>query len=369
MSKAKILFVDHTPFIGGAQICLKNHIKYLNKRRFEPILVIDKNSKFKSFYNDLKIKVYKIDLGILKRFDPKIIFNLISSIKEFNKLINKLKPEVVLTNTTRALIISLLSNKNFRLISYIRDYDYPKWLVSLARLKVDKFLMVSKSINEFYKGNRNKFEITYLGSDLDKKLSKVKKAEVERFNKKFDLKRTDIKIGYVGRLVEWKGIDILIKAFQKIDRKNIKLLIFGSGKNQKGSNEENLKSFVEENNLEERVKFIGFLENQALIYKLINIFVLPSKEPEPFATNVIEAAFAKLPIIATNIGGTGEFIKNNKNGLLIKHNDTNAIYKALLRLIEGRDLREKLGKNAYLDAQNFSEEKLARKLEKIYLNT
>ncbi len=101
---------------------------------------------------------------------------------------------------------------------------------------------------------------------------------------------------------------------------------------------------------------------------MIDIFVLPSKSPEPFATNVIEAAMTKLAIVATNIGGTPEFIKHNKNGLLVKPNDSSSLRGALIRLIRDKKLAKKLANQAFSDSQKFSEENLARRLETIYQN-
>lgn len=111
---------------------------------------------------------------------------------------------------------------------------------------------------------------------------------------------------------------------------------------------------------------VGFIDNPALIFKSIDIFVLPSKKPEPFSTSMIEAALSKVPIIATNTGGTSEFIKHQKNGLLIEANNPNELQKSLLRLITDKAFAKKLAKQAYIDSQKFDEKIFIKKLEKIF---
>ena len=101
-------------------------------------------------------------------------------------------------------------------------------------------------------------------------------------------------------------------------------------------------------------------------YKSFDIYVQASRAPEPFATTVVEAAFCKRAIVATDTGGTSEFVENGKTGILVKPTVT-ALQEGLERVIEDSVLRQKLGQNAYLKAsQFFSEEAITRTLENIY---
>lgn len=382
--RIKVLFVDHTPFVGGAQLCLARDLAYLSRKKIHPVLAIDKDSKFDYVYNKSKVKIYKISFGRLKKIDPSVLPQLLSSIKEFLELIEDLKVDIVVANTTRALILAGLAkdyklalrllnrpSHSFKLVSYVRDYDYPKWLFNTLRVSVDKFLMVSKSIESFYREGKPKSEIIYLGSDLDQIL-KVKSAgrtkfKVEEIEQKYGLKRGDFVIGFIGRLVDWKGPLFLLESFRGAKDEQMKLLFFGSGKNQPGDVEEKLKKEIRKRGLEDKVKLVGFMEDQQLMYSLIDCFVLSSLKAEPFATSIIEAALAKVPVVATYTGGTPEFIKSGKNGLLVKPKDVNQLAYALLRVKKERGLAKKLVANAYRDAQKFKEEKFAKNLEGVLL--
>jgi glycosyltransferase involved in cell wall biosynthesis len=347
--KKKILFIDHVPFAGGAQLRLASDIAHLDRTQFEPYLVISKESSDQIF-KDADVPIFRIDFGQLKIVSPQVVKRLLSSVRQFNNIVVEVKPDIVIANTSRALVITLLAKKRFQLVSYIRDYDYPKWLMKLARLRVNRFLFVSRSIKEFY---GLKGEVVYLGSEI---LEKTKSIKAKADNK--------ITVGYVGRLVDWKGADVLVEAFAQSKLPDVQLVIFGTGKGQEGDIEEDLRSRIQDLRIGERVKIMGFVDN-LVAYQMIDIFVLPSKKPEPFATNVIEAALMQKPIIATNIGGTPEFIKDGKSGLLVAPGNINSLHSTLEKLISDQKLQKRLLEQAYDDAQDFTEEQFMKRFQKL----
>lgn len=350
MTKTNILFVDHTPFVGGAQLRLAEDLKYLNRDKIEPVLLIDQASKHESIYKHSKVKIFKIPFSRLNLLHPVAIPRLLNSVKAFSKLIIDLEPDVVVANTTRALLVAALSSKihrsDFKLICYVRDYDYPKWVFQLIGDEVDKYLFVSKSIQDFYKLSG---EVIYLGTSFQPK--KAEKSSHKKYT-----------IGYIGRLVDWKGGRELVAAFKKIINKDMQLIFWGTGEGQKGSIEEALKKHSSD-----QVKFMGHTNTPADAFNKMDSFVLASQKAEPFATSMIEAAVAHVPIIATETGGTSEFIQNERNGLLIKPGDTNQLAAALVRLKDDTSLARKLADQALKDAQKYTEEKFMKRFEKALL--
>lgn len=349
MNKTRVLFIDHTPFAGGAQLRLAEDLKFLDRQKIEPYLLIDKNSKFESIYKKSQTKIFKIPFSRLNLLHPIAIPRLITSIRAFYKIVQQLEPDIVMANTTRALLIAALTSKiyraDYKIICYIRDYDYPKWIFQLVGDEVEKYLFVSKSVKNYYKLSG---QVIYLGSDFKNRKSLTK-------NKHFT-------VGFLGRLVDWKGGADLLQAFQKITQSDIKLVFWGTGVGQAGSIEEKLKKQQTSS-----VEFLGYTPNPAAAFKKMSCYVLPSQKMEPFATTIIEAALSKVPIIATDTGGTAEFIKNGKNGLLVKPGDTNQLSQALLRLKEDPALAKKLADQAYLDAQKFTETEFIKTFEKSLL--
>ncbi len=146
----------------------------------------------------------------------------------------------------------------------------------------------------------------------------------------------------VGRLVAVKNIELQIKAFIGVNQKypNTELWIVGDGP-------EKIKLKDLKNNIEipKNVRLFGWQDNLERFYNQADVFLLTS-DYEGWGLVVIEAAKYSLPIIMTDVGCAGEVIKNRESGIVIAIKDGRALERAMIELIENKELREKLGKNA-----------------------
>ena len=145
---------------------------------------------------------------------------------------------------------------------------------------------------------------------------------------------------YAGRLSKDKGIHHTIRAIKDID--NIKLIIAGEKRNYY----KKLKKLVEDLNLKEKVTFVGFIENNKIneYFSIADFIVHPCFFYEPLSRMLLEAASYGLPLIASNVGGNLEIIKDKKNGFII--NNQTELKEKIVELIENKSLREKMGQNS-----------------------
>jgi len=151
---------------------------------------------------------------------------------------------------------------------------------------------------------------------------------------------------YVGRLVERKGVDYLINAFQKLIEKNKKviLLIIGDGECKS-----QLESLTRELNIEKEVIFTGNIENRELsyYYLLCDICVVPSitlEMGDPWVFILNEAMYFGKPVIATEaVGAAFDMIENGSNGFIIPEKDANALYISMNKVLNDHDLAKKMG--------------------------
>lgn len=365
--KTKILFVDHTPVIGGAQLALWRHLKYLDKSAFNASVVT--SGDYLEFNEQLRrvedVKSFQIDFPQLKNYNP------ISSIRFlvtcFN-LINIAKNEgsqILVANTERAFyacfLVSLFLNRELILI--VRDFEYSKLLLKLTVFKVSKFICVSRKIQSFYGFDSSKSCVVYVGSDIDEQIKVIKDDEEPQLRSSLGLTRDSFVIGFVGRLISWKGTELLLKSFVQLcqRQKNLKLVFVGDGPQN-----ESLQGLAESLGVKEKVFFAGFIKDVAAWYKIFDVFVQASIKDEPFATTIIEAALVGLPIVATNTGGTAEFIEDNVNGLLVAPEE-GSLVKGLEALINDENLRLKLAAAVKQKAQkSFTEKQITRRLQEIY---
>lgn len=367
--KTKILFADHTPLVGGAQLALLRHLKYLNKDIFTPIAVVSKQCQdFNHKLGEISgLSRYFINFPKLKTFNPFAIFSHKLACLRLYLITIKEEPDVLVANTERSFYVcfpvALFCRKKLLLI--IRDFEYSKKLLSLTSFKVCCYICVSKKIWDFYVLPEEKSTIIYVGSDIQKYLSKVSNEVIMNNRRELGAAENGLVIGFVGRLLEWKGPKLLLEAFAQIlkTHQSLNLVFVGDGPDR-----ENLEKLSRLLGVEKKVHFAGFSQDVASWYRTLDIFVHASIEDEPFATTVVEAAFAKLPIVATDTGGTWEFVDDGVNGLLIKP-EKESMVLVLKTLIESEDLRRRLGEAAYEKASwGFTEEKITKEFEQVYKN-
>lgn len=146
-------------------------------------------------------------------------------------------------------------------------------------------------------------------------------------------------IGTIAELTKNKGIGYLIQAFAALNRAhpNTILCIVGDGEEKK-----KLQKMARTENLSETVFFSGFVPHASIYLKAFDIFILPSiKEGLPYV--LLEAGFASLPVIATNVGGTPEIIENQKSGSLVSPKVSQELKSAMTSMIEHPEMRSVFG--------------------------
>lgn len=182
---------------------------------------------------------------------------------------------------------------------------------------------------------------------------------------KFDLlprQNQTFTVGTIAELHKVKGLDILLKAWSKFVRKNpAQLVIIGEGDER-----ENLEKMAKDMGISDSVKFRGFVDNARRELASFDIFVLASRsEAMPYVP--LEAGLAKLPVIATSVGGVPEIIESGITGILVPKEDPEAIFSSLVLLTEDAHLRERLGEALYKKVkEEFSQEKMFEKTFSTY---
>lgn len=150
-------------------------------------------------------------------------------------------------------------------------------------------------------------------------------------------------IGAVGRLYPEKGYDDLIEAMALLEQRAsgpFQCLILGYGPEEK-----RLRALIDELDLVEQVRLVGFREDVSAVTRALDVAVLSSKnEGSPLA--VMEYMAAGAPIVATAVGGVPELIEDGVHGLLVPPSDPSALAAAIGRLLADRALASRLADGA-----------------------
>lgn len=184
---------------------------------------------------------------------------------------------------------------------------------------------------------------------------------------------TDPMVLYVGRISPIKGVQFLIQAIQRVQKRCPKAKFvfvgpcaYGVGYKSNAFYRHFVKSFAGDEN----IIYLGLITDRnklAQLYAGADIFVLPSIWQDPSPMVVVEAMASGLPVIASNVGGIPEMVKDWENGLLVPPRDPEALAEAVEFLLENDDVRETMGLKSRSEAERrFSWDTVAKKILQVY---
>ncbi len=135
-----------------------------------------------------------------------------------------------------------------------------------------------------------------------------------------------------GRLVRWKGHEVLIEALAKLCRRDFCCLLVGFDQAHVHYRAE-LETLIRHKGLDSTIHFVGFCADMPAAYMLADVVVSASTEPEAFGRVVVEAQAMGRPVVATDHGGSSETIVHGRTGWLVPPSDPDALAQTLLEML------------------------------------
>lgn len=330
----KVIHVITAFGIGGAEKLLLNII---NKQ-------IENHQVFLIYFKN------KDDL--IKELNPKVIVSQIKLNKSINSNLKdtfkKIDPDIIHTHLGHADFFGLWASKSFKAKKFCTMHNiyFKKNYLDIIFFKIYRFLFnryikdcqvisISKSVKNHVENNlkvKSKNSHLIYNAISRKNIKKIKQEEQSN-------------IIFVGRLEKQKSISTLLKAVHLIKKNKPKLSfnvdIIGDGTLR--TDLENLKYNLK---IDDTVKFRGEQNKVNVFYSKADIFILPSIW-EGFGIVILEAFRAKVAVIASNIEGPAELIKDNFNGLLFEPKNEVELAEKLMLLISNEKKRRELTENGY----------------------
>ena len=198
------------------------------------------------------------------------------------------------------------------------------------------FSHINENYSKYLNENK-KFLVIFRGINTDYfDPSTTVDADEDKLFKKWDLQIGKKIILLPGRLTSWKGQEMFVESLNKV---NIELghqafyaVILGSDQGR-DIYKKKLIRLVEQYRLNNQVKFIDHCKNMPLAYKISDLVVSSSIEPEAFGRVSVEAQSMQKPIIASNIGGSNETIINDKTGFLFEAGNSESLSKKIIEVL------------------------------------
>lgn len=216
-------------------------------------------------------------------------------------------------------------------------------------------------IKQYYSVDERKIRIVPNGVDPEKFKPTTEREAVRR---QFGLADEPCVL-FVGSLIPRKGLPFLVEVAKKIieEQKETKFVIVGEGPLRS-----QLANSLEAAKLSGNFKFLGNVKEEMLpaLYNCADVFALPSIQ-EGQGIVLLEAQACAKPVVAFDIGGVNEAVRNGESGLLVKRGNVNDLAAALLKIISNKALQEKMGANGRkFVVENFTWDICAQKMLTVY---
>ena len=186
--------------------------------------------------------------------------------------------------------------------------------------------------------------------------------KVQASRQTFGFNDNEILLVSVGRLVARKAVDQLIHLIKKLGRDDVRLIVIGSG-----PQEENLRNLAKQLSVEDKIRFMGFIEEDEK-NKLLNIadLYVSTSQHEGFGLVYLEAMATENPVVCYDYGGQTDFLEHNKTGCLVKLNNEAAFLKQVETLIENPQLRTEMSQYCIEKVEKYYIDNCAKKYENLF---
>lgn len=240
-----------------------------------------------------------------------------------------------------------------------------RWINPLLNLVTDNITAIARStadaVAEYEYMPRDKIQVIYNGIKQIELGEQTREDLLEELGLTQDYRY----IGTVSRLDPIKNQAMMINAFNKARQKipNLRLIIIGDGPMM-----QELKILGKSLGLEDEIIFTGFIDNPQKYISLFEIFLLSSFS-EGTSMTLLEAMSLGVPCVVTDVGGNGEVIANESNGLVVPDNDMEKFSQAILTLLEDQNKISEFGQAGKdIFSKTFSAQKMVSDYQALYFN-
>lgn len=323
-----------------------------------------------SFFDALKQRF--ANLGIKMHYFKEPIGNIISksyvSLKSLAQIIfwiNKINPDVIHCHSPNLTFVPWLLGKKFTSTVHadtIRPnarYKHPNLLIAVSE--------GSKNFTETVMHTPpDSIRMVYHG--ISERFAKQEtKEHLDSLKKEHKIPEDKIIIGLVGRITQQKGTDVIVKALGQYLRKDLleNIFVVIVGDYQTPSHKQWLDGLLEENNLEGKLKVLGFQDPKPF-YQMFDVFVLPSRS-DTFGLVAVEAMMGGCCTIRSNGNGASDQIEHGINGMIFPMEDSETLGKQLTEVLTNEKLREAMAKKGKEKAlADFTLEKMTTNTLNVY---
>ena len=374
------MFINYyTPSKGGMETSVINLCRGLEKAGHETFVFAPEYPNHKDEKKNIfRYKSFRFNYNGYFYVIPLPFFS-----REVEDIVKKLKLDIIHSHQpyslgSEALKFSKKLNIPLVFTYHIKYEDYAHYIPLIPKSiskkyirkittkysnQCDNIIAPSTAIKKMLidRGIKSPISIVPSGINIDNFKKDVgRKSEIR---KKYNIKSNDILLITACRLTEEKNLEFLVRSFAKIKQQcnDIKFMIVGDGAVKK-----DLKKMAEEFEIKNSVIFTGLVDRTEIVglYQASDIFIFASKT-ETQGLVAVEAMAAGNPVVAIKASGIEDMVKNNEDGFLTPESEEE-FSKSVLKIVNNKDLREKMSAQAKINSEKFSIEPWVKKVVGLY---
>lgn len=351
MKPARVLYLNPTAQMGGAEYSLLDLAASLDRTRFSPVLACLGEGPLVTEATAAGIEVVSLSLpdrvGELSLKGQRssaggLAVAAVSAAPTMLKLRRlAARAQIVHTNGNKAHVLGGMASRSARLIWHVRDFwrtgRFERAMGRLSNRRASAVIGNSTAVGDHLLTMgvaRDLVHVVPNGIDGDRFTPDGPAAPLRT---EFGWPVDAPLVGIIGMLTRWKGQDVFLRAFAEVLRAqpNARAVIAGDEiyvtRGQTGFAHE-LRQLVRELRMEHAVAFIGYRRDVPAVLRALDVVVHASVEPEPFGRVVGEAMACARPVVATGAGGVPE-VTGRDTALLVQPGDVSAMSRAIQKLL------------------------------------
>jgi glycosyltransferase involved in cell wall biosynthesis len=294
---------------------------------------------------------------------PWLFVNMYKTYKNFCRLCNKYKPELIYANGSRAAFYGGITGKKFKIptVWHCRVANPDRYLDQiLAKLSTIIIANSKATLKRFRPKFINKVSVVYNGIDYDW-------LKAEQKNKLISINKNWKVVLIAARISKWKRHDLALDAFERVAKidPDIHLICIGAKDKEEPEWWSYLWQKTNRSKYRERIHWIGQVDDVRPWYKAAKILILPS-ENEPFGRVLVEAMAMGVPVIASQGGGVTEIIKDNVSGILTTPGNDKEIASSIIKILDNENFRRRMIIQAQERAKKFDLNAHVESMTKIF---
>ena len=370
MMKNKIRILHVAQAAGGVDRYIRMLLKYLDKEKFENILVCSQDFHEED-YRDLVDSFEQVEMT------RAIGSSDLKAIKEVRALIKKYNPDIVYAHSSKAGAITRVADIGLKNHCIYNPHGWAFNMRCSAKKKAmytaiekiaapfcDKIICISDAEKQSALDKKickeDKLQVIFNGVDIEAYENEVHGA-VKR--KDLNIPEDAFVVGMVGRISPQKAPDVFVKMAKHVKDEvpNAHFIIVGNG-----NQEDEIRKYAEDNGFSNSLHITGWVDNPMSYVELFDVACLLSRW-EGFGLALPEYMMAGKPIVASRVDAIPNIIRNGENGLLVEVDDDIGASNAVLRILREDGLRKKIVAQGLEDVHNrFNARRVSEEHSKLF---